>query len=675
MSVLVRLFVLILLAVVPGLALQLYELNALREARRAQAVEEVRRDAYALADELQQILDGAQNILIAIASAPEVREQDWERCGRFLVALGGASEAYTGFAVADPDGIMRCSSNPASVGIPVARRDYFREAIATGQPSLGTYTIGQPHGLPILPISRPVFDKDGDIVAVAIGAIRVEWLIDHYKQRPKPAGALTFVADRNGTVLVRLPDDGTRTGRPANEVARAAMEQNRPAIIETDAGDGVPRIIAYEPANTSPSMGLHIAAGLPTDYLFAPVERASRRGLVVALAGALLAAAALLLGGATMITRPLRHLGFATAAIRKGDYDAALALRPGRDEFGQLAEAFKAMGMAIAEREKRLRVGEAKYRELMESLDDGVFVAQDSRFVFANPALPAMLGYTASEFAGLPFAAVVASDDLPVWSARFAQRLVGDTAPLERYEVRLRHKGGTILWTDLHARPIDYEGRPAVLGIVRDITARRRSEERLKLLAAEVDHRAKNMLAVVQAMVRLTRAETIPAFRAAVEGRIATLARAHTLLSQSRWEGADLRRLVEEELAPHRRGDGTRIGIDGPTVALTPAAAQSMAMALHELVTNAAKYGALSVQSGHVDVAWRMPDGTLELRWIETGGPPLRPPQRRGIGTGVIERSVRDQLGGAVMFDWRDKGLVCEIRVPRAHLTGRAAAE
>ena len=154
-----------------------------------------------------------------------------------------------------------------------------------------------------------------------------------------------------------------------------------------------------------------------------------------------------------------------------------------------------------------------------------------------------------------------------------------------------------------------------------DITDRKIAEERQALLAREVDHRAKNALALVQSIVRLTRASDIAAYTTAVEGRIRALSRAHTILSLSRWQGADMRGLVEEELAPYRTGETAKVETSGPNVSLQPAAAQSLALALHELVTNAAKYGALSSMSGRVHLAWELNPGTLVLKWTESGGP------------------------------------------------------
>ncbi len=204
-----------------------------------------------------------------------------------------------------------------------------------------------------------------------------------------------------------------------------------------------------------------------------------------------------------------------------------------------------------------------------------------------------------------------------------------------------------------------------ISGVTVDITDRKEAEEHQGLLAREVDHRARNALALVQSIVRLTRSNSIKSYISAVDGRIGALSRAHTLLAQSRWQGADLARLVDEELAPYRTADAGRITASGPDVSLDPRTAQTLGLALHELSTNAAKYGALSDMSGRVKVAWDLQPENLVLHWTENGGPSTRSPATPGFGIRVISASVERQLEGEAKFDWRPEGLHCSLAVPR----------
>jgi PAS domain S-box-containing protein len=199
-----------------------------------------------------------------------------------------------------------------------------------------------------------------------------------------------------------------------------------------------------------------------------------------------------------------------------------------------------------------------------------------------------------------------------------------------------------------------------------DITERKQAVEREKILASELDHRAKNLLALVQAAVQLTHADTVEDFKAAIDGRLQALSNAHSLLAQSRWAGVDLHSLVMEELAPYRAAE-SRADISGPVLVLEPQSAQSIAMVLHELTTNAVKHGALSLPSGRLRVEWSRGEAEIVIRWSEADGPPVKPPSHQGFGTRLIGPIVQMGLQGKLRYDWNPDGLACEIVIPPAH--------
>lgn len=193
-----------------------------------------------------------------------------------------------------------------------------------------------------------------------------------------------------------------------------------------------------------------------------------------------------------------------------------------------------------------------------------------------------------------------------------------------------------------------------------DLIERKLNEEQIMLLGREAEHRAKNALATVQATVRLTHAASLEEYKDALEGRLRALANAHTLFAQSGWAGAELRSLVLQELLPYGQA---RIDVNGADMSLEPNTAQTLALCLHELTTNAAKYGALSAPSGRVRVEWsRSPERRVSLRWSESGGPLVKPPTRRGFGTKMLEAFM--QKKGTIRLDWRPQGLRCEIALP-----------
>lgn len=193
------------------------------------------------------------------------------------------------------------------------------------------------------------------------------------------------------------------------------------------------------------------------------------------------------------------------------------------------------------------------------------------------------------------------------------------------------------------------------------VLATGRAEEARTLLMNEVDHRARNALTVVQSIVRLTEADDLATFKAVTMGRVDALARAQTSLSHRRWEGGDLHEVIAQEVAALSLED--RVTLAGPPILLSAEQVQDMSMLLHELATNACKYGALSAPAGTVAVDWTAPmAATLRITWMERGGPPPAPPQRIGFGHRLIQRMAQ-QLRGQVRHDWEPEGLVVTLDV------------
>jgi PAS domain S-box-containing protein len=241
-------------------------------------------------------------------------------------------------------------------------------------------------------------------------------------------------------------------------------------------------------------------------------------------------------------------------------------------------------------------------------------------------------------------------------------------------DYRVVRPDGAVLWMSERGRIFfDDHGKPLYMtGAIADITERKMFEEHQRLLLAELSHRVKNTLAVVHsiALQTLRRSNSLEAFADAFRGRLSALSRAHSLLTRSQWRSAGLEELVRQTLAPYG-GSGT-LQVSGPSIGLRPKPALALALVLHELATNAAKYGSLSHPGGRLSVRWQATDGALTLGWREAGGPKVAEPASRGFGRTLIERAVAHELDGSVRFDYRAGGLACEIRVP---LTGELSAE
>lgn len=316
-------------------------------------------------------------------------------------------------------------------------------------------------------------------------------------------------------------------------------------------------------------------------------------------------------------------------------------------------------------------------RSFVEAVPGVIYAKdRDGRMLMANRGTSALLGLEPEQYIGLTDLEFLKDEDEAQKIMRTDRRIM-ETGRQEQVEEEVRLADGTpAVWLSTKAPLVDAQG--AVIGLIGasvDITERRRGEERERMLAMEVDHRSKNLLAVVQSVVQLTRADTIEDFIAAVSGRIEALARSHSLLAASRWHGAELTAMVEEELAPFLRADAVRVVVEGAPLRLRPDAAQTLALVLHELATNAAKYGSLSTEGGTLKVQWRVdaesPQGAeLRLTWIESGGPPVAAPTARGFGSTLIKAGVERQLRGQLVKDWRPEGLVCDVRAPIAELVG-----
>jgi PAS domain S-box-containing protein len=321
----------------------------------------------------------------------------------------------------------------------------------------------------------------------------------------------------------------------------------------------------------------------------------------------------------------------------------------------------------ITER-KRSEETALRLAAIIESSDDAI-VSKDLDGIITswNNGAERVFGYLAEEIIGKPIALLIPPDHQKEEEAIMERIRRGQR--VEHYETVRQRKHGSLIEISLTVSPVrNAQGK--VIGaskIARDITGHKRSEAQIVNLAREAEHRTKNILATVLATVRLSHSERSDDLKQLIEGRINALANVHALFVQSRWTGAEIQTLITQELLPYGGEKEARVLIEGPTVTLEPYTAQAVAISLHELATNAAKYGSLSAADGQVEIAWsRTANGRLSLRWIESGGPPVMPPTHRGFGTSIMENIIAGQLRGEVRFDWRNQGLTCEIVLPLA---------
>jgi two-component sensor histidine kinase len=289
------------------------------------------------------------------------------------------------------------------------------------------------------------------------------------------------------------------------------------------------------------------------------------------------------------------------------------------------------------------------------------------RYEYANPSYLRFVGREKDDVLGKTLLEVVPNIE-PIYLHLLAKVRQTGEAFVGRNVPRPVQSGGVTrnLYIDFVYQPMRNEDGAVDAIFVEgyEVTDKVETEQRLQFLLREVDHRANNLLAVVQSIIKLTKADSVDALKHAELGRIGALARAHQLLSESRWRGADLETLVGEELRPYTLGDEARARAQGPSMSLSAPEAEALAMAIHELATNAAKYGAFSAPAGRVEVAWgRDSSGARHIRWQEGGGPPVAGPDHQGLGTQLLERALAAS-GGRTQLFWHPEGLVCEFDLP-----------
>ena len=348
-----------------------------------------------------------------------------------------------------------------------------------------------------------------------------------------------------------------------------------------------------------------------------------------------------------------------------------LVISPVHDDAGRLTHFFGSQRDVSSGRELKaakaaLDESEARFRALIEASAQMVWITgPDGRVTEDSPSWRAYTGQSAEEWRGHGWLEAVHPDDQDAARKAWAEALAGE-ATLEG-EFRLCHAPSHgWRWTAIRASPLRaHDGRLQGWVVMNtDIESRKKSEEEQRKLMKEVDHRAKNALAIVQGIVRLTHASSPEAYARAVQHRVEALALAHAMLSARRWGAVPIKELVKCELDAHK---GARIAFDGPDLKLPPHLVQPLSLVLHELIDNAQVHGALSRSQGTVRLEWkREPNRRLRLIWTESGGPAPNEPSAPGFGMTMTRSIVERQLRGELRQEWEKEGLRAELLLPLA---------
>ena len=551
-----RIVGLVALALMPALAIQGYNEYALRSARGEAVRGEAMRAARSVAADLGQFGRGTRQVLGILAEVPEIQGKDPTSCTAYLRTLLGKVPGAFFFGVADTEGSIVCNTLGTARGAyNLADRGYFQNAMRTGGFTVGGFVTGRITKRPTWQFAQAILGPDGRPVGVVVASIDLDHLAGHQARAGLPPDATLTVADRNGSILLRLPDHAEWVGKPLPPAFWSAVSANRGKVIDLPGLRGNMRITGIAAATPDDLDAVTVAVGLSPAAAFADIDAATQRGVILIVLGALGALLAAFLAGRAFIRRPVQRLLQAASAWRLGDLGARSGLS-GPSEFGQLGEAFDAMAISLQKHEGELRS---------------------------------------------------------------------------------------------------------------EISRSHLLQERQTMMLHELNHRVRNTLTTVQSLARQSRRTDETGER--LEGRIISLSKTHDLLSRDDWAGASLQTVLENELAPFRHGGEDRFRIEGPDLDLPPRYVLALGMTLHELTTNAAKYGALSDEVGRVDITWRvktMEGGgrRLAMEWRESGGPAVAVPRRKGFGTRLINGGISHELGGTVHLDFDAAGLSCVMDVP-----------
>jgi PAS domain S-box-containing protein len=487
-----------------------------------------------------------------------------------------------------------------------------------------------------------------------------------------PTGWQAVISDATHHIIAQSDNEYAFTGQ---ELPRAQWPRaGSGGLIEFIDSEGRPSL---EASATSELTSWETAVWAPKALLEAPVRAQWRTlGVTALLAIALVVGLALWLG--RIIARSVGHAASAATALGEGapmpvsgtpvaEVNALMAELHGAAARRQAADDL------LRESERHLFASKGRLQIAMDAAQLGWWQYDPRRRMLSGDArCKEIFDITADETLVEEVKKRVHPDDAErFWAAREATLDPVDPKP-HAIEFRLQREDGEVRWLEAHWLAY-FEGdgperrTASVAGTVADVTARKEREEQVQLLMREVNHRAKNMLSVVDAIAHQTATRNPEDFVERFSERIQALSANQDLLVRNEWNGVEIADLVRAQLAHFSDLIGSRIAVQGPGLRLNPASAQAIGLALHELATNAGKYGALSTDTGRVDVCWGTDGDALTMSWIERDGPPVPVPQRRGFGTIVMEAMAERSVDGAVDLDYAPSGLTWRLTCPTAN--------
>jgi len=675
----VYLVALVIALIGPGLLFTAILLMRYASTERARFEQDARENVRSIALSVDRDTAGLVSVLQTLATSPRLKDSEFanfETQARLVRDAVGLD-----ILLRRPDGQQLVNTAvPPGAPLPKVNLPFDREIIAGTQRAV---VSGLLHGstaqaatyvveVPVLVEGEVAF-----LLSFTAPVTRLQALIN----RESVAGWTTGISDRDRIVLARVPDPDAVVGRPRLQTLR--QKQTSTAGV-WEGKDRTLRAVTVVEARARLT-GWTVAAVIPQSLVEARLH-----GWIWAFCGfgllVLATASVLAVSLWSRVARPLRRLAATGPALARGEAIPRVTspINEIRTLGEVLADASIRLRARIVERDRALaeterglsalRESEARFRHMADSAPALIWMTDETATIsFVNMHFEHLFGTAAQTLAGDGWRKIVHPDDLPGFLTLFRDAF--EARRPFRGEVRVIDRDGQIRWLRCEGVPRE-DDTGAFLGYTGcnvDISEAKRAEEHLRLLIHELNHRVKNTLATVQSIagqsLRRLEGKDADAARAAFEARLLALARVHDVLTRESWEGAELATVVGDAIAPLDASDrsASRFRVTGPALRLPPRVALSIAMALHELGTNAVKYGALSCEGGSVEIVWsvsRDPDLRLSLRWRERGGPPVVPPTRTGFGSRLIERSLARDLAGDVKLLFVPEGVVCTIEAP-----------
>jgi signal transduction histidine kinase len=370
MSLTARMFLLAVLAVLPALGIQAYNEYDLRAARAEDIRQQVVQITKQFGAEMSELREGARQLIVALGQLSAVKTRQGPACDAVFASAKANFKNYSVLGAADVNGAIFCSSSPLSYSS-VVQQPFFKRAMATDELAVGNYWVDPSTGQKMIHFAQRFRDEKGQVAGVVFAGLDLAWLSEHLKERGLSPTASILIADREGTIIARLPHPEQLVGTNMRKTHEGIMDGDKAGWEEAKGVDGIVRIFGYVPAQLPP-YDLFLSAGLSKAEAFAPIDTATMRGLLLILVGLLLALYAAYQGGRIFIRRPINGLLEAAMEWSNGNFEARARLKDACSEIGRLGTAFNNMAAAVSARYAAQKHAEEELRQLNMTLEDRV---------------------------------------------------------------------------------------------------------------------------------------------------------------------------------------------------------------------------------------------------------------------------------------------------------------